>query len=213
MKERIRLELKNENIDLEKLSNYFRYQINIPKAILKEYQSIGLDLKPNVILLTGATGFLGSFILFDLLSLSPTSTIFCLVRLHKNSNENNNIDINNEEEWRGETEEEREIAFQRILSSLLKYKIVNSNDHEMIGWIRKRVEIVIGDFEHVKFGWSISKWNFMSEKVDLIIHNASFVHSLFPYSKMKNANVTSTKLLLLLSSSSSRLKVCLFHSF
>lgn len=136
---------------------------NIWEKLQNQLQSITqIDKNGNDILLTGANGFLGCFILQSLLSKSSsTCKIYCIIRGKNNQN-----------------------AKQRLLDSLDFYKI--DFDEE---YFNSRVEILSGDISKPFFGLDNHVYNDLCEKVDIVYHNAAMVNSILSYEQHKPTNV------------------------
>ncbi|OCK85757.1 L-aminoadipate-semialdehyde dehydrogenase-like protein large subunit [Lepidopterella palustris CBS 459.81] len=120
------------------------------------------------VFLTGATGFLGAFILRDLLSRTSPSLrkVVVLVRA-KNS----------------------QAALNRIVDTCSAYGIWDDS------W-RSRLEYVTGDLEKPNFGLPPDTWNRLADEIDIVIHNGALVHWVLPYSRLRGPNVLSTMTLL-----------------
>ena len=56
----------------------------------------------------------------------------------------------------------------------------------------KKIEIVLGDLSKEKFGLDNSQWSDLTNNIDVIIHNGAFVHWVYPYSQLRDANVIGT---------------------
>ena len=120
------------------------------------------------ILLTGATGFLGVFLLNSLLQLSQ-SRLYILVR---------GDDI----------EQARQRLRQNLINTL--------NSEALLSAFDQRVNIVSGDLELSLFGLSLSEWTDLSHRVDIIFHNGALVNYLLDYQSMRASNVTGTRRIL-----------------
>ena len=114
------------------------------------------------LLLTGATGFLGSFLLHELLRQS-SAHIHCLVRKNKSH-----------------TEEK-----QRIIAGLSRYRLWDSR-------FESRIIPVPGALEEDHWGWSEAQYSEYAEKIDSVFHSAAMVNLLYPYSLLKPVNVKGT---------------------
>jgi thioester reductase-like protein/non-ribosomal peptide synthase protein (TIGR01720 family) len=114
---------------------------------------------PRNILLTGATGFVGAFLLDELLRYTE-ATIFCLVRAN-----------------------DEQAALARIKTTLAGYKIQNPT-------LENRIIPLCGDLGKPLFGLSTVQFEYLSQVVDLIYHNAAFTHLVLPYQAVKPANVS-----------------------
>lgn len=132
---------------------------------------------PSAILLTGCTGFLGAFVLSDLIK-HTNATIYCLVRVRVTEN-----------------------PLERVMHSLQSHKLVwNPDSSEPFVDIKKfekmieqRVVPVAGDLSKPLLGMTEQKFAELSDNLDLIVHNGAVVHWMFPYEKLKAANVDGTK--------------------
>ncbi|KAH8926506.1 large subunit of L-aminoadipate-semialdehyde dehydrogenase, partial [Atractiella rhizophila] len=118
----------------------------------------------RVIFLTGATGFLGSFILKDLLQRDNVAKVICLVRAKDDATARSRLKENSE--GRGVWNE---------------------------SWVEQgRLEVVAGNLETDRFGLDKRSYEQLSKDVDAIVHNGALVHWVYPYSKLRSANVLST---------------------
>jgi uncharacterized protein (TIGR02118 family) len=118
--------------------------------------------QPEQIFLTGATGFLGAFLLRDLLE-STSATVHCLVRA------------------RDET-----TAWERLRDNLLTYRLWEGID-------RDRVRVVVGDLAEPLLGLPADDFDALARSLDVVYHAASAVNWLYPYSRLKPANVLGTE--------------------
>ncbi|TIB62058.1 hypothetical protein E3P78_02521 [Wallemia ichthyophaga] len=133
-----------------------------------KYPALPSDLnnKKLTVVLTGATGFLGAFVLRDLLKLrgDRVDKVICVVRAKSNEDGINRL---------------RQGGSAR-----------HSWDET---WVKQgRVEAVVGDLESKHFGLDEKEWNRLSSDSDAIIHNGAFVHWVYSYGKLRSANVLST---------------------
>ncbi|MRH92368.1 NAD-dependent epimerase/dehydratase family protein [Nocardia sp. SYP-A9097] len=114
---------------------------------------------PRRILLTGATGFLGSHLLLDLLRHSDAH-IVCLVR-----------------------GEDTEAATQRLAAGLTRFGMRWSSE------IDRRVTVLPGDIRHPRLGLPDERWNALAVDLDSIVNVAAAVDFLRGYSSLRSANV------------------------
>ncbi|KAL9642203.1 hypothetical protein ABK040_007205 [Willaertia magna] len=152
---------------------------------------------PREVLLSGCTGFLGAFLLADLLK-KTSARIYCLVRA-----------------------ENEEKAKKRILESLMSYHFVwttkeidqeeekesrnqvnKTNLHEIV---ENRIIPIIGDLSKPLLGISPKRFEELSDLIDVIIHNGAAVHWLYSYEKLKTPNVNGTREILRLACSGKKL--------
>ena len=102
------------------------------------------------VFLTGATGFLGAFVLKDLLRNDRVSKVFCLVR-----------------------DASQEKGTERLRQSSTGRGIWDEQ------WIKSsRLEVVCGDLDQAQFGLSAVLWNKVANEADVILHNGAFVSSI-----------------------------------
>ncbi len=120
------------------------------------------------ILLTGATGFFGPFLLASLLE-QTADDIYVLVRA---SNDHD--------------------AMRRIGDGLTSIAPpVTLGATRFAGWER-RVRPVCGDLAAAHLGLGASTWRALADDVHTIYHNGALVNYLFDYLTMRNANVGGT---------------------
>jgi L-aminoadipate-semialdehyde dehydrogenase len=134
-------------------------------AQLPKFSPLPADFesKPATVFLTGATGFLGAFILRDLLSRNVAKVI-CLVRAKT-----------------------ADAGLQRLRESG-EGRGVWSED-----WVSSgKVEAVVGDLADERFGLDEPTWNRIAAEADSVLHNGAVVHWVYPYAKLRAANVIST---------------------
>lgn len=118
---------------------------------------------PRSILLTGAGGFLGIYMLRELLRHTDTK-IYCLIR-------------------KGEFE----TAAKRLVDTINKFQL----DDE-ISLANRRIVIITGDISFDKFGISSAQYASLAEKVDVIFHCGAQVNTMASYTTLRNSNVQGT---------------------
>ncbi|KAI9203081.1 male sterility protein-domain-containing protein [Polychytrium aggregatum] len=121
------------------------------------------------IVLTGATGFLGVFLLYELANRFPRAKIYCLVRA-KNE----------------------EVALLRLLSNASQLVIASRMRADPRYAVRDRFVALCGDLSQDKWGLSDERWKEISEETDMIVHNGAEVHWLYDYNRLKGPNVLGT---------------------
>ncbi|KAG8681545.1 large subunit of alpha-aminoadipate reductase, partial [Ceratobasidium sp. 395] len=121
--------------------------------------------QPLTVFLTGATGFLGSFILKDLLSRSDrVKKVICHVRAKDDSS-----------------------AAVRLKDSMTDRDLWSED------WVSQgRLEAVAGDLAGEKLGLDTATWTRIAREADAVVHNGAMVHWVYPYAKLRSANVLST---------------------
>ncbi|MGH4033383.1 type I polyketide synthase [Actinomycetota bacterium Odt1-20B] len=120
---------------------------------------------PREVLLTGATGFLGAFLLRDLLR-TTTARVHCLVR---------------------GTDEAGALA--RLRENMEWYRLWDEVG-EAAG---DRLSIVVGDLAAPRLGLTEERFDELARTVDVVYHNGAQVHWLHPYTTLRDANVGGTQ--------------------
>ncbi|KII91221.1 hypothetical protein PLICRDRAFT_27968 [Plicaturopsis crispa FD-325 SS-3] len=143
------------------------YDSLLPK-LRESYRPIPSDFstRPITVFLTGATGFLGAFVLHDLLSrpASRVQKVVCLVR--------------------GAT---AEVGLTRLKEGSVDRGVWND------AWVEsQRLEVVTGDLGKELFGLSRETWDQIAATADVIVHNGALVHWVYPYEKLRSPNVLAT---------------------
>ena len=117
----------------------------------------------STVFLTGATGFLGAFILKDLLARrSPLVKVIVLVRPRKSGS-----------------------PLDRIRATCQAYGIWSDS------W-SSRIECIIGNLGEHRLGMDEKTWQRITDEVDVVVHNGAQVHWVLPYSNLKGPNVQGT---------------------
>ncbi|MFE9674247.1 thioester reductase domain-containing protein [Streptomyces sp. NPDC006259] len=119
-------------------------------------------LPPRRILLTGATGFLGSHMLLDLLRHSDAH-VYCLVR--------------------GADEE---AATARLAEQLRTYRLPWNAE------VRRRVTVLPGDIRRPRLGLSDKLWHTLAHELDSVVGVAAAVDFLRGYQSLRASNVLGT---------------------
>jgi L-aminoadipate-semialdehyde dehydrogenase len=116
------------------------------------------DGKPLSVFLTGATGFLGAFVLKDLLDrVQRIKKVICLVRA-KNT----------------------EAGVERLKETLNDKGIWDEK------WVSSgRLEVVTGDLGQELFGLGEQGWKYVAEESDVLLHNGALVRLAFGLSCMQ----------------------------
>ncbi|WP_406419021.1 thioester reductase domain-containing protein [Streptomyces sp. NBC_01614] len=116
-------------------------------------------LPPRRILLTGATGFLGSHMLLDLLRHSDAH-VYCLVRAA-----------------------DEEAATSRLGDALKSYSLPWSSE------VRRRITVLPGDMLDPHLGLSDDLWNTLAQELDSVVGVAAAVDFLRGYQSLRSSNV------------------------
>ncbi|ORY56133.1 L-aminoadipate-semialdehyde dehydrogenase-like protein large subunit [Pseudomassariella vexata] len=115
------------------------------------------------VFLTGATGFLGAYLLRDLLARPKLQTRVIVHVRAKNKAE----------------------AMDRVQRSCAAYGVWEDS------W-KTRISAVTGSLGEPRLGLSEERFDRLANEVDVVIHNGAQVHWVLPYSSLKPANVQGT---------------------
>ena len=115
------------------------------------------------VLLTGATGFVGRFVLRDLLRHNADLVVHCLVRCSDGDH-----------------------GLQRLRTALEEAEIWDEA-------FTTRIRIVAGDIREARFGLSRAAFDEMGQRVDAVHHFAADVHLSAPYLAVRKTNVFSMR--------------------
>ncbi|WP_217238574.1 thioester reductase domain-containing protein, partial [Streptomyces sp. AC555_RSS877] len=119
-------------------------------------------LPPRRILLTGATGFLGSHMLLDLLRHSDAH-VYCLVRAA-----------------------DEDAALTRLGEALGSYHLPWSSE------VRRRITVLPGDIRRPHLGLPDDRWNTLAHELDSVVGVAAAVDFLRGYPSLRQSNVLGT---------------------
>jgi len=159
-------------------------QADLPAVLLSD-ATLDDDIKPSsnvtitsiaeakTVLLTGVTGFLGAFLLNDLLE-STSARIICLVRFN---------DPEDDDQAGG---------VARIRRNLLDLGLWRDS-------IMERVEVLPGNLSRTRFGLSPQAFDDLAARVQVIVHAGATVNLVYPYAALRGANVGGTREILRLS--------------
>ena len=121
----------------------------------------------NTVLLTGATGFLGAFLLHDLL-VATTARILCLVR------------------FTDPKEDDASTGVARIRKNLLDLGLWQDS-------ILDRIEVLPGNLSHKRLGLAPEVYKELVSDLQVIIHAGATVNLVYPYAALRDANVGGTR--------------------
>ncbi|KAB8144503.1 NAD-dependent epimerase/dehydratase family protein [Chloroflexia bacterium SDU3-3] len=114
---------------------------------------------PHSIFLTGSTGFLGAFLLDELLARTQ-ATIYCLVRA-----------------------DSEQAGLRRVIDNLVGHGL-SDHAHE-----QSRIVPVLGDLAKPKLGMAPQQYAALAEQVQIVYHNGAYVNWIFPYERLADTNV------------------------
>ncbi|KAI9762516.1 MAG: large subunit of alpha-aminoadipate reductase [Chaenotheca gracillima] len=137
---------------------------DLAQRLPSRFPSAKIELSQSpVVFLTGATGFLGAYVLRNLLTRrSPSVKVIAHVRAKS-----------------------PEAGLERIRRTCEAYGIWS-------GTWASSLECVTGDLDQPHLGLSKSNWERLANEIDIVIHNGARVHWVLPYVNLKTSNVMST---------------------
>ena len=139
-------------------------------TIFPETPGIDLTQSPQNIFLTGATGFLGAFLLDELLR-STTANIYCAIRCAS-----------------------IEVGRQKLQHNLERYSLNGTVAYS------NRVIPVLSDLSAPLLGLSVAEFRQLAGQIDTIYHNGAYVNLVYPYAALRDTNVQGTQEILRLAS-------------
>jgi len=122
---------------------------------------------PRTVLLTGASGFVGAFLLAELLD-RTAARVHCLVRAAS-----------------------PEAGLERIRKNLARYRL-GGEDRRWDEWAQ-RIHALPGDLAEPRLGLPEPDFNRLAEEIDAVFHAGAWVNFTYPYSALRGANVGGTR--------------------
>ena len=154
------------NLPVQEDEDYADDARRLTKELPEKFPSseqLNHEQQPLTIFLTGASGFLGAFLLQELLNChSPPIKVIAHVRAKS-----------------------KEAGFERLEMSCKAYGVWTDT------W-RNTLSCVTGNLGDPRLGLDEEAWINLAQTADLVIHNGAQVHWVYPYSKLKPANVHGT---------------------
>jgi amino acid adenylation domain-containing protein/thioester reductase-like protein len=161
-------------------------QADLP-AVLRADSELPEDIQPShtpmcalkdasTVFLTGATGFLGAFLLSDLIE-NTSARIVCLVRFNDPS------------------DDDQPAGVARLRRNLLDLGLWRDS-------MLDRVEVLPGNLARKRLGLSPDVFEDLAARVQVIVHAGATVNLVYPYAALRGANVGGTREILRLASHS-----------
>ncbi|XP_070554169.1 uncharacterized protein [Ptychodera flava] len=178
-------EEEENKVDLvAEVSKHSQGVVSIDMQLRAFWRSIqyGNRWRRGSVLLTGATGFLGAFLLRDLLTDSEVY-VYCLVREPPDTS-----------------------CKERLRSVLQDYGILPKNgdgtdeQQQILSKFEERVAPIKGDVSLINMGMNVEDYTHLTYEVDFVIHSAAYVNLVYPYSALHGINVLGTQNVLLFAS-------------
>ncbi|MGI5531262.1 amino acid adenylation domain-containing protein [Streptomyces syringium] len=137
-------------------------EVRLAEDIQPAAEVVRCATDPQHVLLTGATGFLGAFLLRELLA-RTRAVVHCLVR--------------------GQDEED---AWKRLRATAETYGLSAGEE------LGDRVKVVVGDLAAPGLGLPPRTFDALARKVDAVYHSGAAVNLVYPYAQLKAPNVDGT---------------------
>lgn len=153
------------NGEADVVENYSADATSLLKTLPASFPSAEEELTPSTpltVFLTGATGFLGAYILRDLLARTSPIKVIAHVRA---------LDA--------------AAALDRVMRTCEAYGVWDPS------WA-SRITCVNGNLGDPRLGLSEETWDKLAQEVNVVIHNGALVHWVYPYSNLRPANVQGT---------------------
>ncbi|KAJ1471611.1 hypothetical protein T484DRAFT_1843426 [Baffinella frigidus] len=129
--------------------------------------------KNHRVLLTGATGFLGAFLMREMLR-TTRSYLYLLVRAGETG---------------GGGLSPGKACRARVLRVMSEYGLLSP---DVAVQIEQRVDVLVGDASLVRFGLDEEDHAYLAQHMDVVVHAAAQVNLLYPYDALVGANVRGT---------------------
>ncbi|KAE8442048.1 large subunit of alpha-aminoadipate reductase [Mollisiaceae sp. DMI_Dod_QoI] len=163
--------LSSSNGDLnghaDSVEDYAADAKSLLKTLPSSFPSSDAKITPSTsltVFLTGATGFLGAYLLRDLLTRSspPIDRVIAHVRALDPA-----------------------AALDRVIQTCQAYGVWDPS------WA-SRLTCVVGNLGEPRLGMAQDVWDRLAKEVNIVVHNGAMVHWVYPYSNLKPANVQGT---------------------
>ncbi|XP_064637306.1 uncharacterized protein LOC135493708 isoform X2 [Lineus longissimus] len=173
------LDLMNEvNLHDQAIVSHMIGTVRIDMQLRAFWRSVqyGHRWSKGRVLLTGVTGYLGAFLLKDLLLHSGTS-VYCFIRDAPGVQ-----------------------AIDRLKESLARFNLLSTEgaaptdeQQQLEGEVAKRVYIIKGDISLRNLGLTEEEFHYLSTEIDFVIHAAAYVNLIYPYQALHGPNVLGTQ--------------------
>ncbi|KAM9993871.1 hypothetical protein ACTFIZ_011841 [Dictyostelium cf. discoideum] len=217
---------KNNNLVKKKqqsFDEFIKNEIKLNETIISRPYSIKNILNNNnskSIFLTGSTGFLGAYLLTELIKMNNISKIYCLIR--NNSKLTNPIDviINNLKkhqliDMNKESPNQRSTKIINRTGNISNDKLSNIENSENNKQISEdqliKIIPMIGDISKDKFGLTEQDYLKLSNECDIIINSAADLNLKSNYEESKTVNVNGVNQVIKLSISNKSSQKLIVH--
>jgi len=144
---------------------FLQREAELPRYIAPARGVIYQPLKEiQNVLLTGGTGFLGAYIIAEILKTTNTN-LYCLVRSKRGEN-----------------------SKERIERQMKRYQVWAEDDAWLAMW-NQRLHVIDGDVTLPRLGMKDVDYERLARDVDAIFHGAAHVNFIYPYEALRATNV------------------------
>ncbi|KAM9970773.1 hypothetical protein ACTFIR_002637 [Dictyostelium discoideum] len=208
----------------QSLDEFIKNETKLNESIISRPYSIKNILNNNnnkSIFLTGSTGFLGAYLLTELIKMNNISKIYCLIR--NNSKLTNPIDviINNLKkhqliDMNKESPNQRSTKIINRTGNISNDKLSNienseNNNNQISEDQLIKIIPMIGDISKDKFGLTEQDYLKISNECDIIINSAADLNLKSNYEESKTVNVNSVNEIIKLSVSNNSSQKLIVH--
>lgn len=158
--------IKDQSIEIDLTTVNLANEIQLEERISPPVEFNPSFYKQKAIFLTGATGFLGAFLIKEFLEHDEEANIYCLVRASSVTE-----------------------GLRRIKTNMEKYHIW-SDAYE------SKIMPIAGHLDRPMFGLTREQFDQLAKTIDVIYHNGAKVNYVQAYDLHKSANVTGTQTIL-----------------
>lgn len=159
-----------EQMNLKMTVQSLSQHVILPEIITEQVKNYHPDDFINNIFITGASGFLGAFLLNELMDAYPEAKFYCLIRAQNIAN-----------------------GLERIQDAFTKNQLSNLDQ------LATRIMPIVGDLASPLFGLSPKEFNELCQLIDIIYHSGALVNFVYNFEQLKPANIEGTKTVMELS--------------
>ncbi|KAF4673408.1 hypothetical protein FOL46_007323 [Perkinsus olseni] len=181
--------VSDEELDLHQEVSVLQKSFLINPACMQQVRAFWRNivnegaLGNSRVLLTGATGFLGSHILASLLKSSPRISVYCLIRPPVDR-----LSWHEDDASPHSTASPAAACRRRLLATLEQYHLMGGDGLNSAD-VKDRAHILVGDVSLESFGMPSEDYDYWTTHVDCVVHAAAQVNLLYPYQALFKGNV------------------------
>lgn len=146
------------------------------------HAQLEMKRRSSRVLVTGVPGFLGCFLLAELLQ-STNAQVYTIIRPSANVTESGETPVS--------------ASKRRLWDALVAYGLAMDGDDVPPGVLSRdvvssRVWVIVGDISLKSFGIEEEDYMFLTRTIDIVVHAAAQVNLIYPYEALSAANVEGT---------------------